>query len=124
MNRLFGILFILTGIFAIVGGLYTWGDGILFEQSEFTNVLIPWADILLTCPLSLLCGTGILRKKYWGQVLGLCTSGVYIFGSVLVFILIYWKNTFSIFLLIPSISGLLIGVGYIVFVLIAQKRSI
>lgn len=114
MNKAFGILFILTGIFAIAGGLYTWGDGILFDQSELVKVLIPWTDLLLTGPLSLICGYGIIKKRYWGQMLGLCTSGIYIFGSTLVFISMYWNKDYSIFLLIPALSGLLIGLGFIV----------
>jgi hypothetical protein len=49
----FGILFILTGVFAIAGGLYTWGDGSIFSKTELLTVLIPWADIILTGPISL-----------------------------------------------------------------------
>jgi hypothetical protein len=63
MNRLFGILFLFTGLFAIVGGLCTWGTGNIFFQKELINVLIPWADILLTGPLSIVCGYGILKKQ-------------------------------------------------------------
>jgi hypothetical protein len=55
MNRIFAWLFILTGIFAIAGGLYIWGDGNIFDQSELVRVLIPWADIILTGPISLVC---------------------------------------------------------------------
>jgi len=112
MTKLFGILFILTGIFAIAGGLYTWGDGNIFSQTELLTVLIPWADILLTGPLSLLAGYGILNHLNWGRILGLITSGIYIFGSLLVFITIIWNANYSIFLLIPSISGLIIGSSY------------
>src|SRR5690606_4274258 len=99
---------------AIGGGLYTWGDGSIFIQSELTKVLIPWADIILTGPLSLVCGYGIIRKKSWGQILGLVTSGIYVFGSVLVFISMHWNQDYSILLFIPALSGLLIGLGFIV----------
>lgn len=121
MNKAFGILFILTGIFAIVGGLYTWGDGSIFAQNEFVKVLIPWADIILTGPLSIVCGYGILKKQNWGQILGLCTSGIYVFGSTLVFITIFWNENYSIFLIIPSFSGLLIGLGFISQALIKKR---
>lgn len=117
MNKTFGILFILTGVFAIAGGLYTWGDGSIFEQSDLVKVLIPWADIILTGPLSLVCGIGIIKKKYWGPILGIATSGIYVFGSVLVFISMLWNKDFSLFLLVPASSGLLIGLGYIVLAL-------
>jgi uncharacterized membrane protein (DUF2068 family) len=115
MIKTFGILFILTGVFAIVGGLYTWGDGSIFSQTELLTVLIPWADIILTGPISLVSGYGILKNLNWGRILGLLTSGIYIIGSVLVFITIIWNNDFSVFLLVPSISGLLIGAGFVVF---------
>jgi hypothetical protein len=112
MNKAFGTLFILTGIFAIAGGLYTWGDGSIFAQNELVKVLIPWADIILTGPLSIVCGYGILRNKSWGEILGLNVSGIYVFGSMLVFISIFWNNDYSVFLIVPALSGLLIGLGY------------
>lgn len=117
MNRLFGILFILTGFFALIGGLYTWGDGSIFIQSQLVNILIPWADIILTTPLSIICGYGILKNKYWGKILALNASGIYVFGSVLVFISLFWNKDYSILLIIPALSGLLIGLSYTVFVL-------
>lgn len=113
MNKLFGILFILTGIFAIIGGLYTWGAGSIFNQSELSKVLIPWADILLTGPLSLICSYGILKNRVWGELLGLSLSGIYIFGSLLVFISIFWNNDFSMCLIVPASSGLFIGLGFV-----------
>jgi hypothetical protein len=114
MNKMFGILFILTGVFAIVGGLYTWGEGNIFIQNELVKAWIPWADIIFTGPLSLICGYGILRNYYWGKILGLSTSGIYVFGSVLVFISMVWNRDYSFFLLIPALSGLLIGMAFTV----------
>lgn len=115
MKKAFGTLFILTGIFAIAGGLYTWGDGSIFTQTELLTVLIPWADILFTGPISIICGYAIMKNLNWGSILGLVASGIYIFGSILVFITIVWKNDYSISLLVPSISGFLIGVGFVIF---------
>lgn len=114
MDKVFGILFILTGFFAIIGGLYTWGDGSIFQQTELLKVLIPWADILLTGPLSLICGYSILKRKPWGHFLGLFISGIYVFGSLLVFISIFWNKDYSIYLIVPAFSGCLIGVGFTV----------
>jgi hypothetical protein len=117
MTKPFGVLFILTGIFAIVGGLYTWGDGSIFSKTELLTVLIPWADILLTGPISLFSGLGILKNRSWAYVLGLITSGIYFFGSLLVFITIVWNKDYSIFLIAPSISGFLIAAAYVTWVL-------
>ena len=117
MHKVFSILFTLTGIFAIAGGLYTWGDGIILTQTELIKVLIPWADIILTGQLSIICGIGIYKRKDWAEILGLVVSGMYVFGSLLVFINLVWNGYFSLLLFIPAISGLLIGMGYIVIVL-------
>jgi len=123
MTKTFGILFILTGIFAVVGGLYTWGDGSVFSQTELLKVLIPWADIIFTGPISLITGYGILKNLFWGRIFGLLTSGIYLFGSILVFITIVWKNNYSVFLLIPSISGFLIGGSFIIFIIRVHSKS-
>jgi len=112
MNRAFGLLFLLTGVFAIVGGLYTWGDGSILAQSELVKELFPWADIVLTGPLSLVCGHGIWKEVYWGRMLGLITSGVYMLGSMLVFISMIWNRDYSVLLIVPAISGLLIALGF------------
>lgn len=122
MTKAFGILFMLTGVFAIAGGLYTWGDGSIFSQTELLNVLIPWADIILTGPISLVCGYGIINNLNWGRDFGLITSGIYIFGSLLVFITIFWNNDYSVFLIVPSISGFLIGAGYVAITI--KERAI
>jgi len=106
----------------MAGGLYTWGDGSIFSQTELLTVLIPWADIIFTGPISLITGYGILKNLFWGRILGLITSGVYLFGSILVFITIVWKNSYSVFLLIPSISGFLIGASFVLFTI--RKRII
>jgi hypothetical protein len=57
---------------------------------------------------------GIINKLNWGRDFGLITSGIYIFGSLLVFITIFWNNDYSVFLIVPSISGFLLGAGYVV----------
>jgi ABC-type uncharacterized transport system permease subunit len=54
--------------------------------------------------------------------LGLNISGIYIFGSLLVFISIVWNNDYSIFLIIPALSGFLIGLIYTALV-VKEKWS-
>lgn len=118
MLKIYGILFLLTGCFAIVGGLCTWGVGNIFFQQELDKVLIPWADIILTGPLSLIGGYGILKKRNWGLLLGLCTSGIYVFGSVLVFISIVWNKDYSACLIVPALSGFMIGLSFTILNLV------
>ena len=93
--------------------MYTWGDGSIFSKTELLTVLIPLADIILTGPISLACGYGIINNLSWDRDFGLITSGIYIFGSLLVFTTIFWNNDYSVFLIAPSISGFLIGTGYV-----------
>ncbi len=112
MNKTFGILFTLTGFFAIAGALYTWGNGNLFAQSELAKVLIPFADLLLTGPLSIVIGLGIYKNKKWANLLGLNLSGIYAFGSLLVFISMCWDRNFSVLLMVPASAGFLIALFY------------
>ena len=89
-SRLFAGLFLSTGVFALVGALFTWGEGWLFYQKDLTISLIPLTDLIFTAPLSLLAGYGIWVKKSCGIALGLVTSGVYMFGSVQVYIMVFF----------------------------------
>jgi len=111
--RLFAFLFLLTGIFAITGSLFCWGKGWLFAQTDLQTVMIPMADLFLTGPLSLLTAYLLFIKKNSGILLGLITSGTYLLGSVLVFIIIFWKGLpYPIELVIPSVSGFCIGLAF------------
>ena len=111
-ERIFGILFLLTGIFALLGGLYTWGDGNVFDQNELAKVLIPLADIIVTTPVSIAAGYGLIKNRRWGEKLALMASGIYIFGSVMVFVSIIWNSNYDLLLIVPAISGMFIGLMY------------
>ncbi len=109
----FAWLFFTTGLFAIVGSLFCWGEGWLFNQFNLSNGLIPLADLILTTPLSLIAAYGLWFKKVWGVYIGLLTSGIYIFGSVLVFITVIWKGSpYPVQLIIPPVAGLLIAISF------------
>lgn len=116
MYKFYSVLFILTGVLAIIGGLYTWGDGNILLQNELVQVLIPWADIIITGPLSIIGGIGLRKRKHAAFRLCTAVSGIYIFGSVMVFITMIWNKSLSIFLLIPALSGLMIGVAFLLFI--------
>ncbi len=59
-QKLFAWFFLSTGIFAIIGALYSWGQGPIFLQKDLLIVLVPWADLLITGPLSLLAAFGVV----------------------------------------------------------------
>jgi len=93
------------------------GNGNIFDQNELAKVMIPWADIILTGPLSIVCAYGIIKEKSWAFLMGIAVSEIYIFDSVLVFISIFWNSDYSILLIVPAISGFAIGTAYIIYLL-------
>jgi hypothetical protein len=79
---------------------------------------MPLADLIVTTPLSLLAASGILNGRKWGFKIGLIASGVYILGSVLVFITLVWQGSpYSFKLIFPSIFGLLFSIWFITYTL-------
>jgi len=122
LQILFVWLFLSTGIFALVGALFSWGRGWLFSQTDLSDVLIPMADLVLTGPLSLVAAYGLWRNRVWGIHLGLVTAGTYMLGSVLVFISLIWLGRpYPMQLVVPPIFGLGIAVFYIFWVI--KERS-
>lgn len=115
-QKVFAWLFLLTGIFSIVSSLFAWGEGWLFTMTRFDSFLLPMADLLTTAPLSLLTAYGIFKKKHWGHTCGVLTSGMYMFGSVIVFITLFWKEQGNALeLLVPSLSGFALALSFFIF---------
>jgi hypothetical protein len=103
--------------------LYTPGvKDYFFSQDSLLSVLVPWGDLLITGPLSLLAALGVGRKKNWGQIFGLLVCGIYIFGSALVYISLVWHGApYPLHLAIPPLADLAIGIGFPVWVLYSYK---
>ncbi len=117
-SKFFSWLFLSTGIFAIVGALYTWGDGPIYQQKDLVAVLIPWADLLITGPLSLLAVFGIWKMRSWGYQLGMMVCGIYLFGSALVYISLLWNGApYPLELALPPVVGIGFGIIYPIWVL-------
>jgi hypothetical protein len=111
--KIFSWMFLSTGIFAIVGALYTWGDGPLYLQDDLLTALVPWADLLFTGPISILAAYGVISRKNWGFVLGLMACGIYLFGSALVYISVFWIGApYPMKLVLPPIVGVLFSIIY------------
>lgn len=103
----FFIMFLSTGIFAIAGALYTWGDGWLFAQDELDLFLLPFADLLLTGPLCFCVAWGLRRRKDWAMFLGLLACGILLFGSLLVYIKVFWwGRPYPLKLILPPVFGI------------------
>jgi len=114
-------MFCLTGIFAICGGLYTWGAGSIFDEQSLEKALVPIADILITGPLSLIAGIGIFRHRYWGRLIGLSVGGIYIFGSTLVIIGVIWNHSPDLTLILPAVFGALLAGSYMYWMLVKNR---
>jgi hypothetical protein len=123
-GKTFAWLFFLTGVFAIVGALFTWGIGWLFKQTELNTSLLPIADLIIAGPLSIISSYGLFRKKTWGVILGLLTCGVYVFGSVLVYIQVIWIGSpYNFQLIIPPFFGIGISISFFICVLTSNKKK-
>lgn len=102
--KIWGIFFLLTGIFSLISSLFAWGEGWLFSMTRLSSFLLPMADLLTTGPLSMISAYGILRKKHWGIPVALFTSGIYLFGSVLVFITLIWNGSpYPVQFVVPAV---------------------
>lgn len=122
-RRAYGWLFLSTGIFAIVGALFTWGSGWLFAKDDLSESIIPMADLLIAGPFSVLAGIGLLAAKRWGKILGIACSGIYIYGSIQVyFLLIRNGPPYPWQLLVPPIFGL--GIAFSFMYLIYKRLQL
>ena len=116
-HKIFAGLFLATGVFAIVGALFTWGEGWLFTQRDGCLSLIPWADLMVAGPLSLLAGYGLWLKKKWGIRVGLLTCGIYLYGSAMVYIQVITQGApYPIRLLVPPAFGLGIVCSFLIWI--------
>ncbi|MDX2190641.1 MAG: hypothetical protein SFY32_12330 [Bacteroidota bacterium] len=114
IHKIFAIFFLGTGVFALIGSIYTWGEGPIYYQVQFEKVWLPLADLIVTGPLSIISVIGLWKQKKWGLIAGLVTSGVYILGSVMVYIQIIWTGPpYKLQLVIPSLFGTAIALSYI-----------
>ncbi len=108
------LFFFLTGLFALISSLFTWGKGWLFNPHPIEDLLLPYADLIITVPFSWITAFGLRRKQSWGVFMGLTTCGIYLFGSALVYIQLFWKGPpYPIALILPPIVGIVFSIFYI-----------
>ena len=83
-SRILGYWCIGTGIFALIGSLYTWGEGILFTIAS-PHIPVMVTDLILMVPFSFILGIAILNMKNWAKQLSLFYAGMTIYSSFLVY---------------------------------------
>lgn len=111
-QRLFAILFLTISAFALIGSLYTWGSGLLFDQQKSHELLLPIVDLILTFPLSFAAGYLLLKDHRLGFILGLILAGSLLYGSIAVYIELYLMESYSWRLAAPPIAGIALSVVY------------
>lgn len=119
INQYISISFLATGLFAIIGALYRWGDGPLFPILEDIDNSLFLADCFVTAPLSLIAALGYRKERRWSVIVGIFTAGVYIFGSALVYISVFLNGSpYPIKLLLPPVFG----IGFSMIILIWSSK--
>jgi hypothetical protein len=105
----------LTGIFAIVGALYTWGDGIIFTvESDFLPIIV--LDLFLIGPMCLMLSLAIFTQNHQMRTLKLIVVGMLITSSLMVYITEFLDGSpFDIIIILLPIMGLLLSLGLIIW---------
>ncbi len=106
-SRLLGYWCIAVGIFALIGSLYTWGEGILFSISS-PHIPVMVTDLLLVTPTALILGIAILTRKSWAKQLAQFYAGMIIYSSVIVYSTVLLIGPpYDIILLVIPIFGII-----------------
>lgn len=113
--KIIAISLIATGIFAAVGSLYTWGNGLLFFTPTDVDLGIFIADLIVAAPVSLIAGIGFWNLRRWGLFMSLFAVGVYIYGSVQVYVFVLQTSSYSLTYIIPPIFGIGLSTGLIIW---------
>lgn len=115
--KILSISLYLTGIFAIVGSLYTWGDGWIFTAPDGTDFQLYITDMLVTAPATIISGIGFQKLKKWVIVSGIFTSGILIYGSALVYVDVILNGApYLLKLILPPIFGIGLSIAIIYWV--------
>ncbi|MCY3412669.1 MAG: hypothetical protein INQ03_13610 [Candidatus Heimdallarchaeota archaeon] len=83
-SKFMGIWSLMTGIFATISSLYTWGEGLIFTVNH-EHLAIIITDLLVTAPLAYITAYGILKQSTWVKKSVLLFSGILIYGSIAVY---------------------------------------
>lgn len=116
MRQLLAYFLYSTGVFAIVGALYTWGDGSIFLAPPDMDLSLFIADLALAGPASFIAGYGIWTRKSWAPNVSWFVSGIYLYGSVAVYAKVFTAGSpYPLDLVIPPIFGIILSITLIVW---------
>ena len=100
--KILGILLIVFGIFAIIGSVFLWGEGLYFNFPEDIDLALPSADIFINGPASILAGLGLWKNRKWGFAMAWFTAGIYLYASVEVFVWAVQEGNLTPEIVIPQ----------------------
>jgi hypothetical protein len=108
------ISYFITGLFAAIGALYRWGDGPLFLAQQGDDIELFIAELVVAAPASILASIGLVKLQRWGMIMSLFSTGVFIYGSALVYASIFiFGAPIPLKLLIPPIFGIGLSIATI-----------
>jgi hypothetical protein len=116
--RIFSLSFLMTGIFAAIGALYRWGDGPFFHAPPGTDLQLYITELVVAAPVAIFTAVGLSRLRRWGMLLALFSTGIFIYGSVLVYAsMLLTGFPFPLELIIPPIFGIGLSIATIKWIL-------
>ena len=108
------LLLAFVGVFALVGGLYSWGEGPIWAQADGPARWLQVTDLAVTTPLCWLAGWAIWRRKAWTGLVVAMASGVLLYGSVAVFVqLVVAGPPYPMAWILPPIGGLALAAALV-----------
>jgi len=119
--KILGTLLIVFGIFAIIGSVFLWGEGLYINFPEDIDLALPSADIFINGPASILAGLGLWKTRKWGFAMAWFTSGIYLYASVEIFVWAVQERNLTSEILIPQAMAVIAAL--IVMVTTWKKRD-
>jgi hypothetical protein len=109
-------LLFLFGIFAFVGSVFLWGQGLILQAPEGVDVAFPLTDILVNAPASIIAAVGLWRLKRFGYPAAYFVAGFYIYASVYIFVEVAQGGPpYPIEIVVPQVLAVLVAVGLLIY---------
>lgn len=109
----FARCFFLVGIFALMGSLYTWGEGWIMSNLDANMNPLIIADLLLTGPFLLMTSLALYRQKSWAIQMGMVSVGILLLGSLVVYIDLWLDGPpYLLHWALPPLLGLLLAASF------------
>ena len=113
---LLAIVLLLFGIFAFVGSLFVWGEGLFFAVPPWIDLAFPITDLLVNAPASIIAATGLWTMRRYGYLASYFVAGFYIYASVHIFVGVFQAGSpYALEILVPQVLAVIVAVALLVF---------